>query len=151
MKVYRISKCRFIDDLKGTGAAGYPGRWHSRGTYILYTAGCASLALLETVVHISTILVSDFCMICLEIPEDKIITMTEADLPADWKINPSPDNLKTIGDQFIRENKYVALRLPSAVMPEENNYLLNPNHPDFDLVKEVYQRRISVDERLLKK
>ena len=151
MKVYRISKCEYIDDLQGTGAARYPGRWHSKGTYILYTAETPSLALLESVVHISNIAVSSYCMMCLEIPGSKIITITNNELPENWFTNPPLDILKKIGDSFITENKFLALKLPSAIMPEENNYLLNPNHHDFKKVSVIYIRNIPIDERFLKK
>ncbi|MEJ0103503.1 MAG: RES family NAD+ phosphorylase [Bacteroidota bacterium] len=80
MNVYRISKCEYISDLQGTGAALYPGRWHSKGTYILYTAATPSLAMLESVVHISNIAIASFCMTCLSIPEDKIKTITVEEL-----------------------------------------------------------------------
>jgi RES domain-containing protein len=149
MKVYRISKCEFISDLEGTGAARYAGRWNSKGTYILYTAATPSLALLESVVHISNIVVSSYCMICLSVPEDKIKTIT-SELPANWFTNPPVDVLKQIGDSFIKENKFLALKLPSAIMPEENNFLLNPAHTDFKKVTTVYIRTIPIDERFLK-
>jgi RES domain-containing protein len=151
MKVYRISKCKYIDDLSGAGAAVFPGRWHSKGTYILYTASTPSLALLESVVHISNIIVADYCMICLEIPGDKILEIGIEDLPNDWFENPPPDKLKFYGDTFIAETKFLALKLPSAIMPEESNFLLNPHHKDFKLVKKIYTRNIPIDRRLLKK
>ena len=150
MKVYRISKCEYISDLHGTGAAQYAGRWHSKGTYILYTSATASLALLESVVHISNIAVASYCMICLSVPEDKIKTIEEKELPDNWFVNPSPDVLKQIGDSFIKENKFLAARIPSAIMPEENNFLLNPNHKDFKKVSVVYTRAIPIDKRFLK-
>jgi RES domain-containing protein len=90
-------------------------------------------------------------MICLEIPEDKIQTITTRELPPNWFVNPAPDVLKNTGDAFIKENKFLALKLPSAIMPEENNYLLNPGHADFKKIKTVYTRTIPIDERFLKK
>jgi RES domain-containing protein len=151
MRVYRISKCEFISDLQGTGAARYPGRWHSKGTYILYTAATPSLSLLESVVHISNIAVDSYCMICLSVPEDKIKIITSTELPANWFANPPADLLKHTGDSFIRENKFLALKIPSAIMPEENNFLINPGHPDFKQVTVVYTRNIPIDERFFKK
>lgn len=151
MKVYRISKCKYIDDLSGTGAAIFSGRWHSKGTYTLYTASSPSLALLESVVHISSIIVANYCMICLDIPDDKILEIAIKNLPDNWFENPPPDKLKFYGDSFIAESKFFALKLPSAIMPEESNYLLNPMHKDFKLVKKIYARNIPIDERLLKK
>ena len=148
-KVFRISKCIYIEDLKGTGAASYAGRWHSKGTYILYTAATASLALLESVAHIAGIPADDYCMLCIEIPEDHILTISIKDLPENWYANPSPGSLCAIGDYFIRKNQYLALELPSAIMPEDHNILINPNHKDFSKIKIVYKRIIPIDKRLL--
>lgn len=149
MVVYRISKCKFINDLKGTGAAAYGGRWHSKGTYVLYTSEAASLALLESVVHISNIAAFGYCMLCLKIPDDNIKEMRVDDLPEKWNENPPPDMLKSIGDAFVRENKFFALKLPSAILPEESNYLLNPNHPDFKKVTVLYTKSVNIDARLV--
>jgi RES domain-containing protein len=149
MKVYQISKCKYIHDLEGTGAANYAGRWHSKGTHILYTAATPSLALLESVVHISRLTLSRYCLLCLTIPNDKIRTLEAEDLPEDWQLNPAPIALRKIGDRFITAGQHLALRLPSAIMPEENNYLLNPHHPDFHLVSVFSEREIAIDERLI--
>ncbi len=151
MEVYRIAKCKFIDDLSGIGAATFGGRWNSKGTHILYTAATPSLALLETVVHISNIPLHHYCMITLSIPDKKIMELNSRDLPDGWFVNPPADRLKSIGDQFIKANLFLALKLPSAIMMEDFNFLLNPNHPDFGKVSKVSVRTIPIDERLLKK
>ena len=151
MLVYRISRCGYINDLSGTGAAPYPGRWNSKGTYILYTAATPSLALLESVVHISHIPSEGFCMTCLEIPDDKVKEVSTADLPPGWNANPPDDALKAIGDNFIADSEFLSLKIPSAVMPEDFDFLLNPNHPEFKKVKVVYTKSLSIDERLLGK
>ncbi len=151
MKVYRISKCTFIDDLSGTGAAMYGGRWNSKGIYMLYTAATPSLALLETVVHISNIPPSGYCMLTLDIPEDSMEEISPDQLPSSWQQNPSPAALRKIGDGFIKENKKMALKLPSAILPEEFNYLLNPSHPSFRKIKLISKREIRFDPRLGKK
>ncbi|MBO9594778.1 MAG: RES family NAD+ phosphorylase [Niabella sp.] len=151
MKVYRISKCAYIDDLSGTGAARFPGRWHSRGTYVLYTAASPSLALLESVVHLTTVVKLDLCILGLEIPEWSVQELSPALLPEEWFHNPAPDQLKHIGDRFVQEGAFLALKVPSAVMQEEYNYLLNPAHPDFEHVKVIYSRHMPMDKRLLRK
>ncbi|MGJ7030352.1 RES family NAD+ phosphorylase [Niabella hirudinis] len=151
MKIYRISKCAYIDDLSGKGAATFPGRWHSKGTHILYTAASPSLALLESVVHITTIIKLELCIIGLEMPEKSILEISPAQLSEGWFRNPPPDQLKRIGDEFVKDGAFLALRVPSAVMQEDFNYLLNPRHPDFENVKLIYSRHIHVDQRLLRK
>ena len=149
MLVYRIADRKYINDLSGTGAAMYGGRWNSKNTYMLYTAESPALALLETVVHLGKIPVKGFCMATIDIPEDKIQTFKSHDLPSDWFKNPAPDYLKTIGDYFVRTNKYLALKIPSVIIPEEHNYLLNPDFPEFNKVKIINSREVRIDERLL--
>lgn len=148
MKVFRISKCNFINDLTGTGAAMYGGRWNSKGIYILYTAATASLALLETIVHTSTFPKEDFCLMELEIPENKILEIKEDQLPADWRKYPAPAGLKKTGDAFCRNREYLVLKIPSVILPNEFNYLINPEHVDFKKVKVIKKNKISIDERL---
>lgn len=151
MRVYRISKCNFIDDLSGTGAALFGGRWNSKGTYVLYTSASPSLALLETVVHISNIPPTGYCMLTLDIPADSITEIPVQQLPSSWQLNPPPALLKKLGDRFVKENKSMVLKLPSAVIPEEFNYLLNPAHPLFKKIKVLAKRDIRFDDRLKKK
>lgn len=151
MKVYRITKCRFINDLSGTGASLYGGRWHSKGDYVLYTAASASLAMLESIAHMTSVVSLKMCIICLQLPDAPIKEIRVEDLPASWVINPPPDELKVFGDNFLQEGKYLALKVPSVLMPEESNYILNPAHKSFSRIAIVYTRNISFDERLLKR
>jgi len=148
MIVYRISDCKYINDLSGKGASLFDGRWHSKGTYVVYTAESRALALLENVVHRAMIPANSLCMATIEIPDNNIENFPMEKLPPGWYSNPSPNYLKPIGDNFIRAGKYLALKLPSALMMEEHNYLLNPAHPSFSKVKITTERSISIDERL---
>lgn len=149
MVVYRIGNCQYIDDLTGKGAALYGGRWNSKDTYMVYTAESAALALLETVVHIGKIPEKGFCMVALQLPPNSTETLAADKLPEGWSKNPAPDALRKTGDAFIKNGKKLGLRVPSVVMPEEYNLLLNPLHPDFKKVKVIRQRQIPIDERLL--
>lgn len=150
MVVYRISDCRYIDDLSGKGAALYGGRWNSKDTYILYTAQSASLSLLEAVVHLGKMPHAGFCMATIEIPDDILSPLRPEVLPADWSSNPGPDALKQIGDRFIRDGRFLALPVPSVIMPEEYNYLLNPAHPLFKSVRLRNVKPLNIDERIIK-
>lgn len=150
MNVYRISKCIYIRDLSGIGASNFPGRWNSKGTHVLYTAATPSLAMLESIVHIAKIPVEGFCMAVLSIPDNSILDIDKEQLPGDWPSYPAPEALKAIGDKFIRTNKYLAARLPSAIMPEDAVYLLNPMHPLFKKVVIQSVRNLDFDSRLAK-
>ena len=149
MLTYRIADCRYINDLSGKGAALYGGRWNSIDTYIVYTAQTHALALLETIVHIGRIPDNGCCMISIDIPDNSIQTYDSKLLPADWYKSPAPDHLKIIGDKFVEAGEYLVLKVPSAVMPEEHNYLINPRHKDFKKIKIVGGRDLNIDGRLL--
>jgi RES domain-containing protein len=149
--VYRIGFCKYIDDLTGTGAALNGGRWNSEGTYMLYTASSASLSILEVWVHLNMMqLQNDFCRLHIQIPTQQIHEIEEHLLPPQWKEFPAPKALQRIGDEFISDNRYLALKVPSAVEPEEWNYLINPAHPGFVKVQVHERKTIRFDNRMLK-
>ena len=149
MIVYRISKQQYINDLSGFGAANFPGRWNSKGVYVLYTAATPSLALLESVVHMDKIVQSEYSMARIFIPDDSFVLLQESSLPEGWAAFPPPEGLKKFGDNFIRGQKALALKLPSSIMPEDYNLLINPAHPEFKNVKIESVRDITIDDRLL--
>ena len=149
MKVYRISKQQYINDLSGFGAANYPGRWNSKGVFVLYTAATPSLALLESVVHINKIIQADYAMATIILPENSFALLEVSDLPNGWDSFPPPDKLKKFGDDFVRDQKFLALKLPSSIMPEDFNLLINPAHPDFKKLKIESIRSLVIDNRLL--
>jgi RES domain-containing protein len=100
--------------------------------------------MLEMIAH-GIVLNEDYCMKVLEIPDDKIKTINPSDLPANWFVYPAPEQLKSIGNAFIAENKYLAIRLPSAVNRQESNVLINPKHGEFKKVKVVGSERVAFD------
>ena len=148
MKVYRISKNQFIHDLSGYGAAHYPGRWNSKGVFVLYTAATASLALLESVVHMDKLLRNGYSLATILLPDDKIQTILIEDLPQGWDTFPPPEKLKSLGDQFVRTSAFLALKIPSSIMPEDHNFLINPQHAAFNQVKIDNVRELRIDSRL---
>lgn len=149
MLLYRISKCTYINDLSGTGARLYGGRWNNIGRPMVYTASSRSLAVLEVLVHLPpTIIPDDFCQVTFDVPNDVQVLDVDA-LPENWQDYPEPSLLKSMGDAFLKLNKHLLLKVPSAIVKEEFNYLLNPAHPKAHLVKIVEQKVFTFDERLL--
>ena len=134
MKVFRISSPARIRDMSGTGAKLYGGRWNSPGLPILYCASSLSLAMLEVLVHSKRQqLKSAFAFAEITIPEKaQMISITAQELPEDWNHYPASDSLKQMGNQWLRSLETLALRVPSAVNPFEENVLLNPLHPQFE-------------------
>jgi RES domain-containing protein len=154
MKVYRIVKMRRrASDLSGTGAFNDGGRWNSPGVFALYTSENPALALLEVLVHVDeSELPPHLFMMTIEVDDEApIYAVTDARLPADWRV---PDNmeLKRIGDRLLRGDKYLAIKAKSAVLPQQYNYILNPGHPDFQKsVRVVKTEALDVDQRLKRK
>ena len=149
MLLYRISKCTYINDLSGTGARLYGGRWNNIGRPMVYMASTRSLAVLEVLVHLSpTNIPDDFCQITFDVPND-VQVLDVNTLPVNWQDYPEPTALKAMGDAFLKQNKHLLLKVPSAIIKEEFNYLLNPAHPKAHLVKIVEQKEFTFDERLL--
>jgi len=150
MILFRIAKCNYITDLSGTGARLYGGRWNSVGQPMVYLASNRSLAVLEVLVHLSpAIFPCDFCMAEFAVPSDNITTLETDDLPNNWQDILSPNQLKKIGDDFLKQQKSLLLKAPSAIVPEEYNYLVNPLHPDASKIKLIKQQSFNFDERLI--
>jgi len=130
MIVYRLSKGKYHRDLSGKGAEIHGGRWNSKGIALLYTSQSRALTFAEISMHIPLgIVPKDYFLITIEIPDTAdILELTEADMPADWRSNPHSGSTQKIGDEFTTELKHLVLRVPSAVVPGDFNYLINPFH-----------------------
>lgn len=149
IRVYRISACKYVDGAPGEGAFLAGGRWNSKGTRLVYTSENSSLSMLEALAHITMInTVQPFCMQIFDMP-DSIIEVDITTLPEGWQQSPPPDFLKRTGDLFVKENKALALKVPSVIMPDSSNYLINPAHPLFKNIKRVAIRNIAFDQRLV--
>ncbi|QXV65060.1 RES family NAD+ phosphorylase [Mucilaginibacter sp. 21P] len=150
MILYRISNCRYINDLTGTGARLYGGRWNSEGRSMVYLASSRALAMLEVLVHMQPLVTpSNFCIAEIKVPEHSMLTLEASTLPTNWQDASSPAELKQIGNQFIQETKYLMMKVPSAIVPQEYNYLINPWHPDIKKVSILNTHPYSFDDRLI--
>ena len=150
MIVYRITGSRFAEDLSGTGASLYGGRWNKKGTPVLYTGESKEIALLETIVHIPPMLTPDLDILTLEIP-DSITVLDKDQLPSNWLDYPAPTILSEIAEQWVRESKTIALQVPSCIIHSASNYILNCRHPEYlKQVKILDRRDFHFDSRLIK-
>jgi len=149
MIVYRVAKQKWAKDLSGKGAEKAGGRWNVKGNAVLYTSSTSSLSILELLVHLDyDLLPNDLVIVQLEIPEDSIHTITEKQLPKDWRVNPSPDTLKGLGSKWIAEKQHLVLQVPSAVNPLEFNLIVNVAHPLHERVTVLRSDLIELDTRL---
>lgn len=149
MILYRICNTKYADDLTGMGARLYGGRWNSVGRSMLYLASSRSLAVLEVLAHMSaTNIPAGMVLLTIETPDD-FTTVDVSALPDNWNKYPEPNVLKQIGNSFLDRDEYLLLKVPSALVPEEFNYLLNPMHAKADKVKITNKSPFNFDERLL--
>jgi len=130
---WRITKRQHAKTaFSGSGARKYGGRWNSPGTSIVYTAETQSLAVLEMLVHLEQPdLLQRYVLIGVGIDEALIEKLDRSRLPRHWRGAPAVES-RAIGDEWAANQTSVALRVPSALVPAENNLLLNPAHADFE-------------------
>lgn len=152
MFVYRIVKSKNrTNDLSGTGAFRVGGRWNSKGTYMVYTSENSSLAYLETLVHFEeTEYPPRLHIIKIKI-DDKahLYTLKENEYPEGWMQLECLEN-KILGDKWMRETKFLGIKVRSAINHTEFNYLVNPLYPHFnELVSIIDVIEIKLDERLI--
>jgi len=153
MIVYRLCKKEYVNDLSGYGAEMNSGRWNGKGIPALYTSGSQALAVLEVAVHVPYgIMPVNYYMVGIELPEESGITIIGiAELPADWSRNPFPRSTQYIGDDFLKANTHLMLQVPSAIVPGDRNYIINPRHPDFKGLKIVLTEPFEFDSRFFKR
>jgi RES domain-containing protein len=137
-RVYRILRKRYAKTpFDGEGAYRYGGRWSSPGIRLAYASEHLSLAMIEYFVHLDRDdPPPDLVVAAADIPDDVSRTsVTRGSLPATWRQTPAPVELASIGDRFARRRREAILVVPSALVPDESNWLLNPEHPDFRRVR----------------
>ena len=150
MLLWRIARTVY-EPLDGEGARLHGGRWNSPGIPVIYTAEHLSLAIIETLVHTDPDLVPDDLAI-FEIETTDPVSCKSvdiSDLPADWTDVPDHPACRAIGDEWVHDGECLMLAVPSAVVPEERNYLLNPVHPQMRSVSVARSRPFVFDPRLL--
>lgn len=150
--VWRLLTARFADSaFTGEGARLYGGRWNRKGVPMVYTAGSQSLAMLEMLVQDEP-LRARYVMIQVTLPKNlKIERVTEDELPADWRDFAPREHTQAIGTAWAKRKSTAVLAVPSAVIPAEHNYLLNPLHPSFAKIEIGEPRDFITDLRLMKK
>lgn len=151
MHLFRIAREKYIRDLSGEGARKYGGRWNKKGDAVLYTSTHESLAALELLAHINLQLMpNDLQVLILSVPDElDSIQITQKQLHNNWRDYPAPVKLAEKGSKWISANKTLMLRVPSVIIPGEENVLLNPRHPQMQQVHIQKVRKFSFDSRIL--
>jgi RES domain-containing protein len=144
MRIWRISN---YSDLSGRGGVTADGRWNWRGTPIVYCADHPSTALLEVLVHFDAETFPEhYQLIAIDVPDS--VSRHEPALPEGWRDDVIMS--RDLGTRLFRENNYALFSVPSIVMPEARNYLVNPGHPDAEAMTVLATYRYPFDSRLLK-
>ncbi|MEQ9098560.1 MAG: RES family NAD+ phosphorylase [Imperialibacter sp.] len=147
MRVFRITLAKFSTSLY---ASGFAARWNSKGTFVIYSAESRSLACLENLVHRSGEgLDAGFRVMNIDIPDDLAIDRVVLnDLPVNWKEFSQQVSTRIIGDKWVTNGTAAVLKVPSALILQEFNYILNPNHREFTRIKLISSDKFSFDRRL---
>jgi RES domain-containing protein len=152
MEVFRLARSKFGKSLSGTGAALKGARWNSPGTELIYTAMNRSLAMAEVAVHFTlATLPADYLMMTLFIPDSlPVQSIDPAALKDGWNAFPHSVYTQKFGDEFVTENRFCLLKVPSAVTKGDFNMLINPHHPNFNQIKVVATESFPFDLRIFK-
>ena len=151
MQFWRLTPERWsAGAFSGEGGIRFSGGWNPKGVRLVYTSEHLSLALLELLVNMDAVADSErYVAIRGEIPDHLEVGYIELrDLPTDWRDPSRPGLLQRIGRDWIVGGRYAALSVPSAVVPQERNVLLNPEHPDFARITIGPPESFSFDARL---
>ncbi len=135
----------------GEGARRVGGRFNSIGTPVVYCADSLALAVLEVLVHLPSYRsIGQRVAYPLSFDETLVTDAAISDLPRDWRRSPPGRTTQAIGDDWVRSASTAVLRLPSVIVLQESNYILNPHHLDFDEIEIGPIQTIDIDPRLLK-
>ncbi|WCT13913.1 RES family NAD+ phosphorylase [Mucilaginibacter jinjuensis] len=147
MLIYRITLTKFADKLVASGRAA---RWNPNETEVIYTASSRSLACLENVVHRSQLGLNQlFSVLTIEVPDSvKKEIVKLSDLPQDWREFAQMPLTQSIGENWLNKAQTVILQVPSSIIEEEVNYLINPQHPDFRKIKLINTDKFVFDMRI---
>ena len=116
---------------------------------MVYTAQSRALAALEMLVHLDTpLLLRSFLLFEVIFDADSIKEIAQADLPSNWRDDPVPPGTQIIGDAWVAGAETLIMRVPSALIPEESNFLLNPSHPEFKRLQFSEPAKFVFDPRL---
>ena len=148
MITYRLTTGKFANDISGTGAKINGGRWNPVGLAGLYTSQYISLTILEILVRATrSTTPNSYTLTSFEIPDNSIYQIQLSKLKNEWKYDLN--YTQGIGEDFLTDNQSLCLKVPSAIVPQENNFLLNPLHREFKRVKIIASELLELDKRLI--
>jgi RES domain-containing protein len=151
LRAFRICKTKYVTTtLSGFGAREYGGRWNSVGTGVVYLSVSIALAALEVLAHTdgNTVPNGPHSVVTVEFPDDAFEVLDSSVLRPGWNSSPAPEYLAAFGDEWVMLGEKPLLRVQSAIVPQEFNFVFNPGHALADLVREVGAEPFVFDSRL---
>ncbi|CAL67636.1 RES family NAD+ phosphorylase [Christiangramia forsetii] len=150
MNIYRIAKTKYINDLSGEGARLYGGRWNKKGTAVIYFSEHLSLCVLEMLTRLDYEDLSEgFMFLEAEIPSSLLSHLPNPEkVSLFWRNNPPISNTQEYSSNFLLEKNSLGFSIPSAVLPNERNIILNPFHKDFSSFKILQTGTLELDARI---
>jgi RES domain-containing protein len=150
IKVWRIVHQRnSATAFSGEGSRKRGGRWTGSGYRAIYTSESLSLATLEIIVHgVTHETLKNFVVFHAMVAKKRIEEIRPDQLPPNWRDDPPPAVLQTIGNRWLDQESSCVLKVPSAIIPVEYNFIINPNHPDFQKIEIETPESWSFDGRL---
>jgi RES domain-containing protein len=149
---WRLSKLRYADTaFEGIGARRFGGRFNSRGVPVAYASSSRALAVLEVIANLGKAdeILGEWVFVPITFDAEQVLTKDVDDLPPNWRTATRPPAVQAVGDAWVASEASPVLRVPSAVLPAEPNYLVNPLHPDLDALAIGAPEPFEVDPRLL--
>lgn len=147
MVIYRLGSGRYPAN-DGFGASLYGGRWNHKGTPVIYAAASRALCALEVLTNADE-LAGDYVVTPIEVPDDLATTTLSIEtLPSNWDAGQSTSGTADIGADWVNRLCTAVFVVPSAVIPREHNYILNPRHPDFSKIRFLSPEPFYFDDRL---
>lgn len=149
MRAWRIAKARHALDRSGAGGLAEGGRWHVRGTPVIYAGLSVEICAMEKLVHTGVILPVDLQLVSLTLPDEAGLyeSLATGELPGSEATPPGRVSSE-FGTDFLRSGRALGLIVPSAIVPEARNMVLNPLHPRFAEVRLAVERPFVFDRRL---
>ena len=151
MRVWRLTTRKYVAEaFTGKGAAEQGGRWNRENTAVVYTASSLALAALEFFVNLDRWAAPRLVAISAEIPDRmRMREIAVSELPSSWR-DVNPASTQRVGERWIAEGAAAILSVPSVVIPQERNYVLNPAHVQFKLIRIGEPEPFEFDRRMWK-
>lgn len=152
MRLWRITTKKWALDKLCDGARSHGGRWNPIGYPVMYAGTTIEICALEKFVHLAGSAHPPLVLVSIEVPDDEDLFFRPqlADLPKDWADLPVPASTQEFGRKWIEPVSQLVMFLPSAIIPESTNAVINPRHPSYRDVKPKIVREFTFDARMFK-